>query len=67
MTSLRMTSDLRRQLILGRRQTLLRPQWLCRHHDAKRRGGGGHFGGVVFKHFPSKRALRGNPGGGMRG
>jgi len=29
----------------------------CRHHDAKRRGCGGHFRGVLFKHFPSKAAL----------
>jgi len=50
MTSLRMTSDLRRQLIWGS-QALLRPQWFCRHHDAKRRGCGGHFRGVAVQAF----------------
>jgi hypothetical protein len=54
MSTLRMTSDKRQQLI--RVPGMIRPALLCRHHYIRTCGGRGHFEGLLFKH-PAARFM----------
>jgi len=56
MSTLRMTGDLRRQLILGAAKRCL-PATASRDHDQKRRVAASISEALLFKHFPTKSAL----------
>ncbi len=60
MSTLRMTSDLRRQLILGRGEALLCTTRVCGDHHQERCRGRGHLRGAAVQAFPVQGgALRG--------